>query len=101
MPVGGYPFNKMVYVTSGGASGPVLLRGGRIDGVGRLKFSGSPADSAEKAETQAAAAGSWAFYKAIVGGTEDAFYLFPSTMGCYAVQVDGPNFQDIITITAS
>jgi hypothetical protein len=101
LPAGGYPFNKMGYVTIGGVSGPVLLRGGRIDGAGRLKFSGNPADPAEQVETLSSSSGSWAFYQAVIGGIQDALYVYPSTKGCYALQVDGPNFQDVVTITAS
>ena len=101
LPTGAYPFNKMVYVVAGGAPGPVVLRGGRLDGSGRLTFSGSRADPAEHGETLSASDGSWAFYQAIIGGTEDALYVYPSTNGCYAIQIDGVNFQDVITITAS
>jgi hypothetical protein len=101
LPKGAYPFNKMVYVVAGGGSGPVVLRGGRLDGAGRLTFSGIRADPAEQGEMLSASGESWAFYQAIIGGTEDALYLYPSTNGCYAVQIDGVTFQDVITITAS
>jgi hypothetical protein len=33
-------------------------------------------------------------------GAEDAFYVYPATAGCYALQVDGPSFEDIIVINA-
>jgi hypothetical protein len=80
----------------------VLLRGGQVDGTGRLKFSGNRADPTEQAEIRSSSGGdSWAFYQAVVGGTEGAFYLYPSTNGFYAVQVDAPNFQDVIVVQAS
>lgn len=79
----------------------MLLRGGRLDGTGRLKFSGNPADPAEPAEMLSASGGSWAFYQAVIGGTEDALYVYPSTKGCFAIQADDPNFEDVITITAT
>jgi hypothetical protein len=37
----------------------------------------------------------------IVEGAADAFYVYPATTGCYALQVDGPSFEEIIVITAS
>ncbi len=103
MPAGGFPFNKTVFAIVGGASGPVLLRGGRIDGAGRLTFSGSPADPYENGETRSSSGGvTSTFYEKILAqGTSDAFYVYPSTPGCYAVQVDGPRFEDVIVIQAS
>jgi hypothetical protein len=101
LPNGAYAFNKMVYVVTGGATGPVLLRGGRLDGAGRLKFSGTPADRAEPAETLSTSGGSWAFYRAVIGSSDDGLYVYPSTKGCYAIQIDGSNFQDVLTISAS
>jgi hypothetical protein len=107
MPKGGFPFNKTVYTTVGGAQGPILLRGGRIDGAGRLKFSGSPADLAERAEIPPVTggepgSGSWAFYLAVLDpGPDNALYVYPSTPGCYAIQVDAPSFEEVIVLQAS
>jgi hypothetical protein len=107
MPQGGFPFNKTVYATVGGANGPILLRGGRIDGTGGLKFSGSPADLSEKAEIPPApgggpGSGSWAFYRAVLDpGPDNALYLFPSTQGCYGIQVDAPTFSEVIILAAT
>jgi hypothetical protein len=105
MPQGGFPFNKTVYTTVGGAHGAILLRGGRIDGAGRLKFSGSPADLSEKAEVPPSpgepGSGSWAFYRAVLDpGPDNALNLYPSTQGCYAIQVDAPSFSEVIILTA-
>jgi hypothetical protein len=107
MPKGGFPFNKTVYTTVGGVQGPILLRGGRIDGAGRLKFSGSPADLSERAEIPPAiggepGSGSWAFYLAVLDpGPDNALYVYPSTSGCYAIQVDAPSFEEVIVLQAS
>lgn len=107
MPKGGFPFNKTVYTTVGGAPGPILLRGGRIDGAGRVKFSGSPADPSEKADIPPSpggepGSGSWAFYLAILDpGPDNALYVYPSTPGCYAVQVDAPSFEEVIVLQAT
>jgi hypothetical protein len=107
MPKGGFPFNKTVYTTVGGAPGPILLRGGRIDGAGRLKFSGSPANLSERAEIPPATggepgSGSSAFYLAVLDpGPDNALYVYPSTPGCYAVQVDAPTFEEVIVVQAT
>jgi hypothetical protein len=31
-------------------------------------------------------------------GPQDVFYLYPATSGCYALQVDGPSFEDVIVL---
>jgi hypothetical protein len=86
-----------------GAHGPVLFRGGRVDGAGRLTFSGTPADPSEVGVTQSSAGGVsvTSFYERVIDrGTQDAFYVYPATKGCYAIQVDGPSFEEVIVITA-
>ena len=41
------------------------------------------------------------FYEDVIDpGTEGAFYVYPATAGCYALQVDGASFDDVIVITA-
>ena len=102
MPHGNFPWNKTVWVLVDGARGPVLFRGGRVDGTGSLTFSGSPADPAEMSVTLSSGGGvSATFYERVIdSGAADAFYVYPATMGCYALQVDGPSFEDVIVITA-
>jgi hypothetical protein len=42
------------------------------------------------------------FYERMLGqGDGEGFYLYPATVGCYALQVDGPTFEDVIVITSS
>jgi hypothetical protein len=102
MPKGTVPWNKTVWKLVDGASGPVLFRGGRVDGTGSLKFSGSPADPAEIGVTLSSGGGvSSTFYERVIDtGRDDAFYVYPATTGCYALQVDGASFEDVIVITA-
>src|SRR3984893_14699275 len=102
MPQGHFPWNKTVWVLVDGARGPVLLRGGRVDGTGSLTFSGNPADHADTGVTLSSAGGvSATFYERVIDlGTEDAFYVYPATTGCYALQVDGGSFEDVIVISA-
>lgn len=102
MPQGNFPWNKTVWVLVDGARGPVLFRGGRVDGAGTLMFSGNPADPLVKGVSLSSGGGVGAsFYENVVErGTNDAFYVYPATAGCYAMQVDGPSFEDVIVITA-
>jgi hypothetical protein len=103
MPQGGFPWNKTVWVLVDGAHGPVLFRGGRVDGAGALRLSGSPLDSSDQGIAQSSAGGVSAtfFQRVIVEGVADAFYVYPASIGCYALQVDGPSFQEVIVFSAT
>jgi hypothetical protein len=102
MPQGHFPWNKTVWTLVGGARGPVLFRGGRVDGTGSFTFSGTPADHADTGVTLSSGGGvSATFYERMIDlGSEDAFYVYPATTGCYALQVDGASFEDVIVISA-
>jgi len=104
LPSGAFPWNKIVDVVSGPAiPGPILFRGGRIDGVGRLEFSGERATASDIAMRLTSNGGvSDVFYDRVLHGPGgDAFYVYPSTKGCYAIQVDAPTFEDVIVVSAS
>lgn len=103
MPKGYFPWNKTVWVLVDGASWPVLFRGGRVDGAGTLMFSGIPADPSDKGVNLSSGGGvSAKFYERVIDrGTSDAFYVYPPTSGCYALQVDGPTFEDVIIFSAA
>ena len=103
MPQGNVPWNKTVWVLVDGTHGPILFRGGRLDSTGSLRFSGSPVDRSERGVTLSSGGGVTAtFYERMLGqGDADTLYLYPATAGCYALQVDGPSFEDVIVITAS
>ena len=102
MPQGNFPWNKTVWVLVDGAHGPILFRGGRLDGTGSLRFSGSPADPSDRGLTLSSAGGvSATFYERMLGeGDGEGFYVYPATAGCYALQVDGASFEDVIVIPA-
>jgi hypothetical protein len=102
MPHGHFPWNKTGWVLADGARGPVLFRGGRVDGTGSFTFSGNPADHAETGLTVSNGGGvSATFYERMIDpGSENAFYVYPATTGCYALQVDGASFEDVIVISA-
>jgi hypothetical protein len=103
MPHGAFAWNKTVWVLVDGAHGPVLFRGGRVDGAGALRFSGSPADSSDSGLSLSSNGGvSATFYQRVISpGVADAFYVYPATTGCYALQVDGPSFEGVIVISAT
>lgn len=103
MPMGAFPWNKTVYVVAGPAvPGPILFRGGRIDGVGRLQFGGERATPSDIGMPLTSAGGvSAMFYERVLHGPGgDALYVYPSTKGCYAIQVDAPTFEDVIVVRA-
>jgi hypothetical protein len=103
MPQGHFPWNKTAWILADGTSGPVLFRGGRVDGTGSLTFSGSRADRSDLGVTLSSGAGvSVTFYERVIDpGPENAFFVYPSTAGCYALQVDGPSFEDVIVLAAA
>ena len=103
MPQGHFPWNKTVWVLRDGARGPVLFRGSRVDGAGSLKVSGNPADHADTGVTLSSGGGvSATFYERVTdAGTGGVFYIYPATTGCYALQVDGGSFEDVIVISAA
>lgn len=103
MPTGAFPWNKTVYVVTGRpAPGSVLFRGARLDGSGRLQFSGQPATASDPRTRLTSSGGVTAdFYDRVLrGGAGDALYVYPSTRGCYAIQVDAATFEDVIVLTA-
>lgn len=84
-PVGGTELNKMVYIVRG-APGTSVMRGTRIDGIGTLSFRTGVADGDRDA--------------VIFTRHGDAFYVHPSTPGCYLVQIDGAGFEEVIVLRA-
>ena len=103
MPAGAFPWNKTVYVVTGPARpGAILFRGGRIDGIGRVQFSGDPAAQTDRGVLLSSDGGvSDYFYdRALEPAGGGALYVYPSAKGCYAIQVDAPAFEDVIVVLA-
>ena len=99
MPKGAYAWNKTVWVLVDSAQGPVLFRGRRVDGAGSLRFSGSSADPSDHGVTPSGGVSETFYTSVIVHADGGAFYVYPATLGCYAIQVDGPSFEDVIVIS--
>jgi hypothetical protein len=89
---GGWYYLKVLWVGEPAFSGPVLVRGGRIDAAGelRLRFERGPDPPLELR-----------LHTAQGGVTSSGWHNWPtytrvSSPGCYAYQVDGPAFTDVI-----
>ncbi|MDQ6693774.1 MAG: hypothetical protein M3014_05040 [Chloroflexota bacterium] len=92
---GGWFFAKVLWVGDPAYTGPVLVRGHQIDGPGELRF-GEGADPPGELRLDTAQGGS----------SPSHWYNWPSytrlrVPGCYAYQVDGTSFSDVIVFRAA
>src|SRR5579859_1171726 len=84
---------KVLWIADPGDPGPVLIRGHQLDGPNEVRFGGGAAPAAEL-QLQAGAPGgapawsNWPSYTRVRGP------------GCYAYQVDGPGFSEVIPFIA-
>lgn len=82
---GGYWFIKQVWIADPGEPGPILVRGGRIDARGDLRFGDGSQPAGElrlpihSYEHTGGQPPGWRIFNA---------YLRPSSPGCYAMQLD-------------
>ena len=105
-PKGGYALNKTVWEMS---KPPwlmaVLLRGARLDGLGALYFAGNGISNPEPSRVTVPdpqGGGQILFYPQLRLPVESnaAFYLYPSSAGCYAMQADADNFSEVVVFKA-
>ncbi len=87
---GGWYYLKVLWVGEPAFSGPVLVRGGRIDAPGELRFERGP-DPPLELRLHTAQGGA-----SVSGWHHWPTYTRVSSPGCYAYQVDGPAFTDVI-----
>jgi hypothetical protein len=105
-PQGGYAWNKTVWELPPSSSLPiVLLRGGRLDGSGTLYFDGQgigPSD-AKQVTVVDSRGGQTPFFSELRLPLDSnaAFYAYPTTAGCYAIQADSDSFSEVIVFPAS
>jgi hypothetical protein len=105
-PEGNYAWNKTVWELPPSSSLPmVLLRGGRLDGQGKLFFDGEgtgPPGAAQMTVTDSRG-GQTIFFSELrlPDDSNAAFYTYPTTSGCYAIQADSGSFSEVIVFTAS
>jgi hypothetical protein len=95
----GWYLHKTLWAISPRYQGPVLIRGRRIDRSERVRFGGDAANphgmvhaSTPAFQITADSTSEWRYYP-----TET---LLPGS-GCYAFQVDGAGFSDVIVFQAS
>jgi hypothetical protein len=104
---GGWREQKVIWVVSGSYAGPLLLRGGRVDGTGRLRFE-HYLDAAGRTGSGPDGHGfrRLLYLRGGLQGTPSRVlesYPSPISMpapGCYAVQVDGKGFSQMLVFRA-
>ncbi|MHB8611240.1 MAG: hypothetical protein ACYDAL_02275 [Candidatus Dormibacteraceae bacterium] len=82
-----------------------MLRGGRLDGSGALYFDGQgtgPTDAKEITVVDPGG-GQTPFFGELRLPLDSnaAFYAYPTTAGCYAIQADSDGFSEVIVLPAS
>ncbi|HET7037526.1 MAG TPA: hypothetical protein VFI42_17710 [Thermomicrobiaceae bacterium] len=92
---GGWYYIKVLWVASPDYQGPVLIRGHQIGGPNEMRFESG--DDPPNELTFGAGGG---------GSTPSHFRNWPSytrlrAPGCYAYQVDGTDFSDVIVFKAA
>jgi hypothetical protein len=105
-PQGGYAWNKTVWELPPSSSLPiVLLRGGRLDGSGTLYFDGqgNGPSGAKEITVVDSRGGQTPFFSELRLPLDSnaAFYAYPTTAGCYAIQADSDGFSEVIVFPAS
>ena len=95
----GWPGMKVIWRLSNQYAGPVLLRGGRIDRPGELRFDHYMGAVGENGDWQNGTAHPDLAYD--TSGSTPMLTTYPSGVrvkapGCYAVQVDGTSFSNTI-----
>jgi hypothetical protein len=92
---GGWIFVKVLWISDlSRYNGPVLVRGGRIDSPGELRFGSGPTPPSELQLDPSEGAGS------APGWQDWPTYTRLRTPGCYAFQVDGLTFTQVIPFQA-
>ena len=83
----------------------MVLRGARIGGEGHLLFSSSRKGTQEAAITTVtdSRGGQVSFYSQLRIPIEStaAFFTYPTTSGCYAIQADSDSFSEVIVFKAN
>ncbi len=97
----GWGGQKVIWFIDPIYHGPALIRGKQLDGSGQVRFDSEPNEPAAPAAHTLLNA-----LRIIGGGAGDPWPSWPSNTrlqmpGCYAYQVDGPNFSEIIVFKAT
>ena len=94
---GGWFYSKVLWVVKDDYEGPVLIRGGQLDGDGEVRFGTGPSPDQDMWLPPAD--------ESVTSGTQGPWRDFPSFTrlskpGCYAWQVDGISFSYLIVFSA-
>lgn len=92
---GGWYYAKVLWVSAPAYSGPVLVRGKQLDGPNDLRFESGPDPAAERqlqVEADARSQSGWREWRS---------YTRLRGPGCYAYQVDGTSFSQVIVFRAA
>jgi hypothetical protein len=96
VPSGSERVQKVLWIASPDYAGPILIRGGRLDGVGQVTFAagpGTPIPEFRLSVSGASSAGQSAW-------REWPSYTYVPSVGCYAYQIDGLGFTQVIVFRA-
>jgi hypothetical protein len=100
----GWPGMKVIWRVSADYSGPLLLRGARIDGTGALRFDHYLGAIDSQSAVDGSPANGTAYPDLAYDTTSNVSTVttYPSAIrvqspGCYGLQVDGTNFSEVIT----
>ncbi|BEP16270.1 hypothetical protein acdb102_45810 [Acidothermaceae bacterium B102] len=97
----GQPGTKVIWRLSDSYSGPVLIRGARLDGTGTVNFDRylGAVDNGSIQGTPFPTLGY--ITSAGTGPTSYPSGLAVSSPGCYGIQVDGTSFSEVITFSVT
>jgi hypothetical protein len=88
---------RVSWVAAPGYTGPVLIRGGQVGGPGAVGFGEGhvPVDELQLLTASTSSSGE------PPGAREWASFTRVRSPGCYAYQVDGTGFSEVITFSAT
>jgi hypothetical protein len=103
--------NKVLWISAPEYRGAVLIRGGRLGGPGQLLLASSSGPSIRgvgNATEMTVASGRLSFYEGLYISPSSSSqyrdwpsYTYVTDPGCYAWQVDGERFTEVIILTAT
>ena len=81
--------NKSIYVIDPVYTGPLFIRGARLDGEGQVRFLGDSVQDSVAFDAASPASN-------VQGWRSNVFSTLIPADGCYGLQVDGANFREVI-----
>jgi hypothetical protein len=97
-PIPGWAGQKVLWFALPAYTGPVLVRGRRLDGPGQMRFEAGRGSTAELRWSPGETVG-WTGQVARSRGLPSGVLV--RTPGCYAVQIDGTSFSRVVVFPVS